>query len=95
MGTTYFQKKHMAYVSYQIYLEKIPEPLVILGLVLSTWRPLIYRRTFSMDFFSKFGYKTYAMCVFENMTYSLVGLGLVDVVDVDEHDLEASLSCFH
>ena len=22
------------------------------------------------------------MCVFENMTYSLVGLGLVDVVDV-------------
>ena len=24
------------------------------------------------------------------MTYPLVGLGLVDVVDVDEHDLEAS-----
>ena len=24
-------------------------------------------------------------CVFENMTYPLVGLSLVDVVDVDEH----------
>ena len=24
------------------------------------------------------------------MTYPLVGLGLVDVVDVDEHDLKAS-----
>ena len=29
-------------------------------------------------------------CVFENMTYPLVGLGLVDVVAVDELDLEAS-----
>ena len=27
---------------------------------------------------------------FENMTYPLMELGLVDVVDVDEHDLEAS-----
>ena len=30
------------------------------------------------------------MGVLENMTYPLEGLGLVDVVDVDEHDLEAS-----
>ena len=30
------------------------------------------------------------MCVFENMTYPLVGLGLVDVVHVDGHDLKAS-----
>ena len=30
------------------------------------------------------------MYVFENMTYPLVGLGLVDVVDVNEHNLEAS-----
>ena len=29
------------------------------------------------------------MRVFENTTYPLVGLGLVDI-DVDEHDLEAS-----
>ena len=29
------------------------------------------------------------MRVFENTTYQLVGLGLVDI-DVDEHDLEAS-----
>ena len=30
------------------------------------------------------------MYVFENMMYPLVVLGLVDVVDVDEHDFEAS-----
>ena len=30
------------------------------------------------------------MCVLENMTYPLEGLGLVDVVDVDGHDVEAS-----
>ena len=30
------------------------------------------------------------MYVFENMTYPLMELGLVDVVDVDEHDLKAS-----
>ena len=30
------------------------------------------------------------MRVLENMTYPLEGLGLVDVVDVDENDLEAS-----
>ena len=30
------------------------------------------------------------MCIFENMTYPLMEIGLVDVVDVDEHDLEAS-----
>ena len=30
------------------------------------------------------------MRVFENMAFPLAGLGLVDVVDVDEHDLEAS-----
>ena len=30
------------------------------------------------------------MCSFEHMTCLLVGLDLVDEVDVDEHDLEAS-----
>ena len=30
------------------------------------------------------------MCVFENMTYPFVRLGLVDVVNIDEHDSEAS-----
>ena len=30
------------------------------------------------------------MCVFENMIYPLVGLGVVDIVDVDENDLDAS-----
>ena len=30
------------------------------------------------------------MYLFENMTYPLMGLGLVDVVDVDGHDEEAS-----
>ena len=33
------------------------------------------------------------MYVFENMTYPLVGLGLVDVVDIDEHVLDASDIC--
>ena len=46
-----------------------------------------FKRPFPIDFSWKIGYKTCAMCVFENMTYPLVGLGLVDVVDVDEHDL--------
>ena len=30
------------------------------------------------------------MCVFENIMYPLVGLGLVDAVDVDEYVFEAS-----
>ena len=30
------------------------------------------------------------MCVLENVTYPLEGLGLVDIVDVDGHDLGAS-----
>ena len=33
--------------------------------------------------------KACAMCHFENVSYPLVGLGLVDVVDVDEHDFQA------
>ena len=51
---------------------------------------LTYLQPFPIDLSWKIGYKTCVICVFENMTYPLVGLGLVDVVDVDEHDLKAS-----
>ena len=51
---------------------------------------MTYLRPFSIDFSLKIGYKTCHGRFFINMTYPLVGLGLVDVVDVDEHDLEAS-----
>ena len=33
-----------------------------------TWRPVTYLRPFLIDFSWNFGYKTCAMCVFENMT---------------------------
>ena len=56
-------------------------------LISMTWRPPTYLRPFPIFFSWKIGYKTCAMCVFESMTYPLVGLGLVGIVDVDEHNL--------
>ena len=41
-------------------------------------------RPFSIDFSRKIGYKTCAMCAFENMTCPILIVGLVGVVVVNE-----------
>ena len=55
-----------------------------------TWGASDISGSFPIDFSRKIGYLTCIMFVFENMTYPLVVLSLVDVVAVDELDLEAS-----
>ena len=59
------------------------------------WVRLISKNTYDTCLISNFFKRNqlgmvWDMCFFSNMRYPLVGLGLVDVVDVDEHDLEAS-----
>ena len=55
-----------------------------------TWGPLTYLGHSQSISVEKLDIKHVLCLVFENMTYPLVVLGLVDVVAVDELDLEAS-----